>query len=60
MPPKPERKGTWSTITHILQPNAAGVDIGATEIYIAVPPDRDSQPVRSFRTFTAELKEAAE
>jgi transposase len=60
MPPKPERKGTWSTITHILQPNAAGVDIGATEIYIAVPPDRDSQAVRSFRTFTADLRAAAE
>jgi transposase len=60
MPRKPERKETWSTTTHILQPNAAGVDIGATEIYIAVPPDRDSQPVRSFRTFTAELKSAAE
>jgi len=60
MPPKPERKGTWSATTYILQPNAAGVDIGATEIYIAVPPDRDSQPVRSFRTFTAELNAAAE
>ena len=60
MPPKPERKGSWSTITHILQPNAAGVDIGATEIYIAVPPDRDSQPVRSLRTFTGDLKAAAE
>ena len=60
MLPKPERKGSWSTTTYILQPNAAGVDIGATEIYIAVPPDRDSQPVRSFRTFTADLKAAAE
>lgn len=62
MPRKPEQKGkrAWSTTTHILQPNAAGVDIGATEIYIAVPPDRDSQPVQSFRTFTADLKAAAE
>ena len=32
-----------------LNPNAAGVDIGATEIYIAVPGDRDPQPVRCFR-----------
>ena len=30
----------------VLEPNAAGVDIGATEIYIAVPVDRDSEPVR--------------
>jgi len=60
MPRKPQRKDAWSTTTHILQPNAAGVDIGATEVYIAVPPDRDSQPVRSFRTFTGDLKAAAE
>ncbi len=26
---------------HCLNPNAAGVDVGATEIYIAVPVDRD-------------------
>jgi len=43
----------------ILQPNAAGVDVGATEIYIAVPADRDSRPVRCFRTFTADLNAAA-
>lgn len=43
----------------ILQPHAAGVDIGATEIYVAVPVGRDSQPVRCFHTFTADLKAAA-
>jgi transposase len=44
----------------MLQPNAAGVDIGATEIYIAVPAGRDSQTVRCFRTFTADLQAAAD
>jgi transposase len=39
--------------------NAAGVDIGATEIYIAVPGDRDPQPVRCFSTFTEDLHAAA-
>jgi transposase len=34
--------------------------VGANEIYIAVPPDRDSQVVRRFRTFTADLKAAAD
>ena len=28
------------------QPNASGMDIGAREIYVAVPPDRDEHPVR--------------
>jgi transposase len=44
----------------VLEPNAAGVDIGATEIYIAVPPDRDTQPVRRFATFTEDLMAAAD
>ena len=42
-----------------LNPNAAGVDIGATEIYIAVPGDRDPQAVRCFATFTEDLHAAA-
>lgn len=44
----------------MLQPKAAGVDIGATEIYVVVPASRDSQPVRCFRTFTADLHAAAD
>src|SRR5438093_3900006 len=36
-------------------PNAAGLDIGSAEIVVAVPPDRDPQPVRVFRTFTPDL-----
>lgn len=39
----------------VLNPNAAGIDIGATEIFVAVPADRDAQPVRSFATFTQDL-----
>jgi hypothetical protein len=31
------------------------MDIGAEEIYVAVPADRDEQPVQSFGTFTGEL-----
>src|SRR4051812_22143729 len=35
--------------------NAAGLDIGADEIVVAVPPDRDPVSVRVFRTFTSDL-----
>jgi transposase len=35
--------------------NAAGIDIGAEEVYVAVPPDRDPQSVRRFGTFTADF-----
>ena len=45
---------------HLHQPNAAGIDVGATEIFVAVPENRDPQPVRSFSTFTSGLLEAAQ
>jgi transposase len=39
----------------VIEPDAAGIDVGATEIYIAVPSDRDAEPVRCFDTFTPDL-----
>src|SRR5215216_8080040 len=36
-------------------PNAAGLDIGSAEIVVAVPADRDPEPVRVFLTFTPDL-----
>src|SRR5215831_1650432 len=35
--------------------NAAGIDVGATEHWVAVPADRDEEPVRRFGAFTADL-----
>src|SRR3990170_1025455 len=40
----------------VLHPNAAGLDIGAREIWVAVPVDRDPEPVRCFGTFTQDLE----
>lgn len=45
------------TITH---PNAAGIDIGGGSHYVAVPPDRDDEPVREFGSFTADLDALAD
>lgn len=39
----------------VLNPNAAGLDIGSAEIWAAVPADRDAEPVRQFGTFTPDL-----
>jgi hypothetical protein len=36
--------------------NAAGIDCGASEHYVAVPEDRDAEPVRKFGAFTADLR----
>jgi transposase len=43
----------------VIHPDAAGIDIGNESHYVAVPPARDSQPVRRFGCTTAELKEMA-
>ena len=43
----------------VLEQNAAGIDIGSREIFVAVPPDRDPNPVRVFPTFTENLRELA-
>jgi transposase len=61
MMPRSKRAGNHnSPVVRVLEPNAAGIDIGATEIYVAVPSDRDSQPVRRFSTFTDDLISLAE
>src|SRR5687767_1414852 len=43
-----------------INPNAAGVDCGSADHYVAVPVDRDEVSVRSFKTFTADLHRLAE
>lgn len=54
---KSAKSRTALTITH---PNAAGIDIGSAAHYVAVPPDRDDEPVREFASFTADLNALAD
>lgn len=56
---KKQKKAKAVKVVQVIQPNAAGIDIGATEIYIAVPEDRDPRPIRCFDTFTEDLHNAA-
>src|SRR5712691_10055470 len=44
----------------VVHPDAAGIDIGNESHYVAVPPTRDSEPVRRFGCTTAELKAMAD
>lgn len=41
----------------VLFPDTAGIDIGSKFHFVAVPSDRDRDPVRQYSTFTADLKE---
>ena len=45
-PPAPLRR---------VHPNAAGIDCGSRHHYVAVPVDRDAEPVRRFKTVTPDL-----
>jgi transposase len=64
MPHKRQRSGTPRRVTpsvlERINPDVAGIDCGATEHYVSVPPDRDPQPVQSFPTFTADLERLAD
>jgi transposase len=48
-------KKTIAIVTHVIEPDAAGIDVGSTEMYAAVPADRDAKSVRRFSTFTTDL-----
>ena len=50
-----KRRGMSLTDRPCLEPNAGGIDIGAREIFVAIPSDRDEYPVRVFDTFTEDL-----
>ena len=54
---KKAKKQTSSNnaVLPVMRTDAAGVDIGATEIFVAVPSDRAPENVRSFPTFTQDL-----
>ena len=55
MPRKAQAKPNAAPSAPVLNPHTAGIDIGATSIYVAVPADRNPEPVRSFGTFTGDL-----
>jgi transposase len=61
---KPKRrkrnKGMCLEDRPVLEPNAAGIDVGAREMFVAVPPGRDEHPVQVFATFTEDLERLAD
>ena len=51
---KPQERQSPSSLP-VLFPNTAGIDIGSKSHFVAVPSERDENPVREFSTFTADL-----
>ena len=59
---KRKKDGAKADATEGLPPlnlHAAGIDVGSAEHYVAVPPDRDAEPVRKVGSFTADLHRMA-
>ena len=44
----------------LMNPDAAGIDIDSAAHYVAVPVERDDEPVREFASFTADLNALAD
>jgi transposase len=57
---KPAEPGEQVLSLDVVHPNAAGIDIGNAAHYVAVPPDRDAEPVRRFECFTEDLNRMAD
>jgi transposase len=49
----------WKALD-VVHPDAAGIDIGGREHWVAISPERDEQPVRSFDCFTSDLERMAD
>lgn len=47
-------------MTNLVNLNACGIDISSKEHVVAVPQDRDQQPVRTFKSFTKNLHQLAQ
>lgn len=55
-----QMKRTGKSGFPLLNADAAGIDVGAREHYVAVPAERDVQPVRCFGAFTQDLHRLAQ
>lgn len=60
MPTKRKKSIPVNPSLRVLRPDAGGIDIGATGMYVAVPAERDKEPVRCFGTFTEDLHAIAQ
>jgi len=43
----------------VVHPDAAGIDVGNTSHFVAIPPERDPVPIREFGSWTAAVQEMA-
>lgn len=57
---KNDRRNRETKFLERVHLNAAGIDVGSASHWVAVPEDRDDQPVREFKSFTPDLHALAD
>src|SRR5262245_57237033 len=60
MSSRSSRRKRKSAAMERINSDAAGIDVGAASHFVAVPEDRDEQPVREFPAYTADLYRLAD
>jgi transposase len=62
MPTKPAAspRSTKASSMRVVHPHAAGLDVGSTFHVVAVAPEVSDEPVRTFRSFTGDLRRLAD
>jgi transposase len=58
--PTKGKKAKHPSLLKRINRHAAGIDCGSETHFVAVPPERDEEPVRSFKTFTSDLRRLAD
>ena len=54
------KKAKHPSLLKRINRHAAGIDCGSETHFVAVPPERDEDAVRSFKTFTSDLRRLAD
>jgi transposase len=60
MAAKHSKKKKQTSLAPEPKPDAAGIDIGSSEMWVAIDPDRDERPIRCYGSFTEDLHELAD
>lgn len=55
-----KKRQTQNQSLPVINPDAAGIDIGSTFHVVAVAPDRSEEPIQTFQSFTTDIHRMAD
>jgi len=57
---KKQKPNRFNEDMPVINSNAGGIDIGASELWVSIAPERDEEPIRRYEMFTRDLQAMAE